>query len=53
MPLGNKFSVFGRLGLQYAQAKDEFSSSGVVPIPANPNPSKSAANYKAGLGVQL
>ncbi len=52
MPLGNKFSVFGRLGLQYAQAKDEFSSSGVVPIPADPNPSKNATNYKAGVGVQ-
>jgi len=52
LPLRNNFSVFGRLGLQYAQAKDEFSSTGVVPVPTNPNPGKNAANYKAGLGLQ-
>lgn len=52
LPLGDKFSVFGRLGMQYAQAKDNFSSTGVVATPTNPNPSKNALNYKAGLGVQ-
>ena len=52
LPLADRFSVFGRLGLQYAQAKDEFSSSGVVNMPTNPNPSKNATNYKAGLGLQ-
>jgi len=52
LPLENKFSVFARLGLQYALAKDNFSSTGAVPIPANSNPNKNAANYKAGLGVQ-
>ncbi|MCK9202395.1 MAG: OmpA family protein [Gallionella sp.] len=52
LPLDDKFSVFGRLGLQYAQAKDTFSSTGVVAAPADPNPSKNALNYKAGLGVQ-
>ena len=52
LPLADKFSVFGRLGLQYAQAKDEFSSSGAVPVPTISNPSKDAANYKAGLGLQ-
>ena len=52
LPLDNKFSVFGRLGLQYAQAKDNFSSTGAVPVLSNANPSKNALNYKAGLGVQ-
>lgn len=52
LPLNDKFSVFGRLGLQYAQAKDTFSSTGIVPVPADPNPSKNSLNYKAGLGVQ-
>jgi OOP family OmpA-OmpF porin len=52
LPLSEKFSVFGRLGMQYAQAKDDFSSSGAVPSPTNPNPSKKALNYKAGVGVQ-
>lgn len=52
LPLADKFSVFGRLGLQYAEAKDNFSSTGAVPVPANPNPGKNAANYKAGMGLQ-
>ena len=51
LPLAENFSVFGRLGLQFAQAKDDFDGTGQVVV-SNPNPSKSAANYKAGLGVQ-
>jgi OOP family OmpA-OmpF porin len=52
LPLADKFSVFGRLGLIYAQAKDDFSSTGAVATPLDPNPSKNAANYKFGLGAQ-
>lgn len=52
LPVADRFSVFARLGLQYAQAKDDFSSSGAVGAPANPSPSKNAINYKAGVGVQ-
>ena len=52
MPITEKFSAFGRLGLQYAQAKDNFSSTGSVAALTNPNPSKEDTNYKAGLGVQ-
>lgn len=52
MPINEKFSVFGRLGLSYTEAKDQFSSSGVVPIPSDPNPSNSSSNYKFGAGVQ-
>ena len=52
LPFDNKFSLFGRLGLQYAQAQDAFSSTGAVPTPTNPNAKKDALNYKAGLGLQ-
>ncbi|HUW75172.1 MAG TPA: outer membrane beta-barrel protein [Gallionella sp.] len=52
LPLGDKFSVFGRLGLQYAQAKDTFTSTGAIATPTNPSPSKNALNYKAGVGAQ-
>ena len=51
MPITEKFSVFGRAGLNYAQARDSFSGTGAVFI-ANPNPSKYGTNYKVGLGVQ-
>lgn len=52
LPINDQFSAFARVGLQYAQAKDNFSSTGFVPVPANPNPSKNATNYEAGLGLQ-
>ena len=52
LPITEQFSVFGRLGLNYAQARDSFSSTGLVGAPANPNPSKSQFNYKFGAGVQ-
>ena len=52
LPLTEKFSVLGRVGLNYAQAKDNFTNTGLVPPPANPNPSKGQINYKFGAGVQ-
>lgn len=52
LPLDKKFSVFARLGLQYAQAKDEFSSTGAVGAPPSSNINFKRGNYKAGLGVQ-
>ncbi len=51
LPITEKFSAFGRVGATYAEAKDQFSSSGLVSV-YNPDPSKRAANYKYGLGVQ-
>jgi OOP family OmpA-OmpF porin len=51
LPFTEKFSAFGRIGVQYAQAKDSFAGTGGVAV-ANAHPSKSAANYKVGLGVQ-
>jgi OOP family OmpA-OmpF porin len=52
LPMGGKFSAFGRIGVQYAQAKDNFANSGAVAVPTNPSPSKSDTNYKFGVGVQ-
>src|SRR5665647_1718793 len=52
LPLADKFSVFGRLGMQYAQVKDNFTTSGAVAALTNPNPNKDALNYKFGVGAQ-
>ncbi len=51
LPLSEKFSVFGRAGLNHAQARDSFSGTGAVQV-ANPNPRKNDTNYKLGLGLQ-
>lgn len=51
LPLNDRWSAIARVGAQYANARDSFSSTGSVRIP-NANPSKNAANYKFGLGVQ-
>lgn len=51
LPITDQFSVFGRLGLNYAQARDTFVGTGAV-IVANPNPSKNQVNYKFGGGLQ-
>ena len=52
LPITEKFSAFGRVGLNYAEAKDSFSSSGAVATPTDPSPSKRGTNYKTGLGLQ-
>ena len=51
LPLTEKFSVLGRLGLNYAQARDTFNGTGAVTV-LNPNPSKNQVNYKLGAGLQ-
>jgi OmpA-OmpF porin, OOP family len=51
LPLANDFSVFGRVGLQYAQTKDNFTATGQVVV-LDSNPSTSQANIKIGAGVQ-
>ena len=52
VPIGDSFSLFGRVGADYAEAKDHFTGTGLVNVTGNPNPSKRAANYKFGVGVQ-
>jgi OOP family OmpA-OmpF porin len=51
LPFTEKFSAFGRVGVQYAKTKDSFAGTGAVLI-ANPNPSERDTNYKFGLGLQ-
>jgi OOP family OmpA-OmpF porin len=51
LPITEKFSAFGRAGLNYAQARDTFTGTGSVSV-TNPNPSKRDTNYKVGLGLQ-
>jgi len=52
LPFTEKFSAFGRVGMNYAQARDSFSGTGSVINVTNPNPSKREANYKFGAGLQ-
>jgi len=51
LPVTAKFSVFGRAGLAYAQARDTFTRTGAVTV-TNPNPSKNDTNYKFGVGLE-
>lgn len=51
LPITEKFSAIARVGFIYADARDSFTGSGLVHV-LNANPSKSEANYKAGLGLQ-
>ena len=52
LPLTEKFSAFGRVGLNYAQAKDSFSSTGAAPATTTPSAEKTSTSYKLGVGVQ-
>jgi len=54
LPFTEKFSAFGRVGLIYTQAKDTFTGTGAGAAVAafDPNPKKSEANYKYGVGLQ-
>jgi OmpA-OmpF porin, OOP family len=51
VPIGDKFSLFARAGLNYANSKDSFVGSGAVAV-LDPSPRKWAANYKAGFGAE-
>ena len=51
LPLSEKFSALGRIGINHAQARDSFMGTGVVNV-TNPNPSKRDTNYKLGVGMQ-
>jgi len=51
LPLVENLSLIGRVGAQYAKARDSFSGTGAVTV-SNANPSKSDTNYKLGMGLQ-
>ena len=51
VPIGEKFSLFARAGLNYADSKDSFAGTGSVAV-LNSSPHKWAANYKFGFGAE-
>jgi len=51
LPFTENFSGFARFGIDYTQAKDTFSSTGLINV-VEPNPSKNQLSYKFGLGLQ-
>jgi OmpA-OmpF porin, OOP family len=51
VPIGEKFSLFARAGVNYADSKDSFSGTGAVAV-IDPSPKKWSANYKFGFGAE-
>ncbi len=51
LPITQNFSAFGRVGVNYAEARDSFSGTGAVNV-LNTTPSKREANVKFGAGLQ-
>ena len=51
LPLTERLSAIGRVGAQYARARDSFSGTGAVSV-LNPNPQKNEINAKFGAGLQ-
>ena len=51
LPLGERFSLLGRVGAQVASSRDNFDGSGAVVV-TNPSPSKRELDYKFGVGLQ-
>jgi OOP family OmpA-OmpF porin len=51
LPITERLSAFGRVGVNYAEARDHFTGTGAVSV-FNPNPSKRDTNYKFGAGLQ-
>ncbi|WP_292258030.1 outer membrane beta-barrel protein, partial [Marinospirillum sp.] len=51
LPMTERLSAFGRVGISYAHAKDNFSSTGAVTT-ANSSTTEKSGNYKFGAGVQ-
>ncbi len=51
LPIGDRFSAFGRVGVARSQAHDTFTGAGAVNV-LNPSPSASGNTLKLGLGLQ-
>ena len=51
IPFSEKFSAFGRVGVNYAEAKDRFSGTGAVNV-LSPYSDERDTNLKLGAGVQ-
>ena len=52
LPITDRLSALGRVGLNYAQTRGTFSGTGAARVPyADPNPRKRDTNYKFGVGL--
>lgn len=51
LPITEKFSVFGRAGVTYAETKDAFNGTGAVHV-FNPTAKERDNNFKVGAGLQ-
>lgn len=51
LPISERFSAFGRIGVARSQANDTFSGTGAVNV-LNANPSSRSNNLKVGLGLE-
>lgn len=51
LPITQRFSAFGRVGVNYAEAKDTFAGTGAANV-LNPRRKNSEAHYKFGVGLQ-
>jgi len=51
LPITDRFSAFGRIGITNTHADDTFFGTGAVNV-LNPNPSSRSTNLKVGLGLQ-
>ncbi len=51
LPLGEKFSMFGRVGLSHAEARDTFTGTGLVHV-VKPYVTKRDDGVKYGVGMQ-
>jgi len=51
LPLSQRFSIYGRLGMNYARASAHFSGDRLFAV-TNPNPSERKLNPKIGLGLE-
>jgi OOP family OmpA-OmpF porin len=52
LPITTRLSAFGRVGVNYAEARDSFSSTGAVSV-LDTNPKERDTNYKFGGGMQF
>jgi OmpA-OmpF porin, OOP family len=52
LPIVDRLSVLGRIGVTSIQSRDAFGASGAARVPyANANPSERSANVKVGIGL--
>jgi OOP family OmpA-OmpF porin len=51
LPLSQRFSVYGRLGMNYAKASAHFTGNRLFAV-TDPNPSERKLNAKGGLGLE-